>query len=262
MSEEAPTSKEQGPAAVPFDAYVRQQERSARLVEDAEARAAQAQLRANMDMPTGVLKGEALADIMDGRIKEAAESVTNPEDSTLAAVVADVTGLKELNSTIGHQNATKFLAEVAQLLQAIFRAEDAIGIVARIGGDEFLTLLDLKPRELEDMESSERMKTVMVRASKIVEEFFASHRDEKIRQMHEAGRLDVAMGYSVWRPGWDAEKLVDEADKEMYQHKDTQHEYRNELERQSRSEIEQEAIAAAQRLLKDAGRDDLASRLD
>lgn len=260
MSEEAP--RQQGPAAVPFEVYTHQQEKAARMVEEAEARAAHAELRASMDVPTGVMKGEALAKIMDERIKEASETVTSPEESTLAAVVADVTGLKELNSTIGHQNATKFLAEVAQLLQAIFRAEDVIGIVARIGGDEFLALLDLKPRELEEMSNSERMKTVMIRASKIVEEFFASHHDEKIKQMHEAGLLNVAMGYSVWQPGWDAEKLVDEADKEMYQHKDTQHEYRNELERQRRSEIEQEAIVAAQRLLKNVGRDDLANRLD
>lgn len=254
--------RDHGPQLIPFEAYVQSQDRSRADVEAAETRASNAEFRASMDVPTGVMKGEALSAILEGRIQEANELGINPEDSAIAAVVADVTGLKELNSTVGHQTATEFLAEVAQLFQGIFRAGDAIGVVGRWGGDEFLALLDLKPRELDDLTNQQRMEAVMKRASEKIEEFFATHRNETIRQMHQAGRVNVAMGYSIWQSGWDSKKLVDEADAEMYRHKDAQHERRDRLSRESLDEQQKQALDSALRILREAGLDDRASKIE
>lgn len=257
MTERTP-GQTQGPESVPFHDYLRAQSQ----VDEAEARASAAEFRASMDVPTGVMKGEALAAILDGRIQEAHELDVSQEESNIAIVVADVTGLKELNSTIGHQAATEFLAQVAQLLQSIFRAGDAIGLVGRMGGDEFMALLDLKPRELDDLTNEQRMEAVMRRAAEKIEEFFAMHQSEAIKQMHQAGRLDVAMGYSIWQRGWDGKKMVDEADAEMYRHKDAQHEHRDRLSRESLDEHQRQALDSALRILREAGLDDRASKIE
>lgn len=255
---DSPENKQQGPALVPFEAYVNTQEKASDEIAEAEN-------RANFDAPTGVLQGKALENIINARIHELMQTVTNPEDSTLAAVVVDVTGLKELNTAIGHPAATEVLGEIAQLLQQSFRSEDATGLVGRTGGDEFLTLLDLKPREISEdgkgLEPQQKVKTAMERVLPIVDSYFQNHVNETIRKLYETRRINVAMGYSVWRPGWDTRQLVEEADADMYKNKSQQHAERDRLSQESRTEEQRAVIERAQQDLRKAGLEDLASRL-
>jgi diguanylate cyclase (GGDEF)-like protein/PAS domain S-box-containing protein len=53
-------------------------------------------------------------------------------------IVADVDGLKSINDRLGHAAGDRLLKTSAKLLRKAFRSND---VVARIGGDEFATLL-------------------------------------------------------------------------------------------------------------------------
>ena len=56
----------------------------------------------------------------------------------VSIVVADVDNLKTINDRYGHSAGDELIRKIAHLLRKSFRSED---IVARIGGDEFATLL-------------------------------------------------------------------------------------------------------------------------
>jgi diguanylate cyclase (GGDEF)-like protein len=57
---------------------------------------------------------------------------------TLAVMVIDLDGFKELNDTLGHHAGDLVLAQVGPLLRSALRSED---LLARLGGDEFAVLL-------------------------------------------------------------------------------------------------------------------------
>jgi diguanylate cyclase (GGDEF)-like protein len=60
------------------------------------------------------------------------------EDSTLALLIMDLNGFKEINDTLGHQIGDQVLVSVAERIQEQVRTVDT---VARMGGDEFAVLL-------------------------------------------------------------------------------------------------------------------------
>ena len=57
---------------------------------------------------------------------------------TLAVLLVDLDGFKQVNDRFGHRNGDDVLAEVARRLQGAVRAADT---VARLGGDEFVAVL-------------------------------------------------------------------------------------------------------------------------
>jgi diguanylate cyclase (GGDEF)-like protein len=68
--------------------------------------------------------------------------------STIAVLVADLDGFKEINDTMGHDAGDAVLVEIARRLQACARPGDT---VARLGADEFGILLE----DLTDQSSAE-----------------------------------------------------------------------------------------------------------
>jgi diguanylate cyclase (GGDEF)-like protein len=67
-----------------------------------------------------------------------AVAVAHRERRTLAVLLVDLDGFKEVNDRFGHGHGDDVLAEVARRLQGAVRAADT---VARLGGDEFVAVL-------------------------------------------------------------------------------------------------------------------------
>ena len=71
------------------------------------------------------------------RIDRAVTAATRSEHS-MALLLLDVDGFKEVNDTLGHDFGDKLLIEVASRVRAVARQTDT---VARLGGDEFAILM-------------------------------------------------------------------------------------------------------------------------
>ena len=124
---------------------------------------------------------------------------------SVAVLVCDLDGFKQINDRFGHLQGNRLLASFAEKLKQACREYD---YVARMGGDEFVLILSgLKPEALED----------------------------KIRHLQrlaaEAGReisgtdvLSVSVGHAFYpEEGSDAEQLLSTADRRMFGQKRRHH---------------------------------------
>jgi diguanylate cyclase (GGDEF)-like protein/putative nucleotidyltransferase with HDIG domain len=124
-------------------------------------------------------------------------------NSELCVIVCDVDGFKQINDRFGHLEGNRVLQSIAQGMRESCREYD---YVARMGGDEFVLILPDLPREI------------------------AKVKIEDIREMvREVGRKlgDNSIGMSVGEAyypadGRDAEDLLAQADRRMYQVKQAQ----------------------------------------
>ncbi len=94
----------------------------------------EAEEQANRDVLTGLLNRSGLQTYLDRATVNARLSGIN-----LIVFAADLDGFKAVNDTLGHAAGDHLLREVAQRLSGCARAQDA---VARIGGDEFIMVLE------------------------------------------------------------------------------------------------------------------------
>ena len=86
------------------------------------------------DPLTGVYNRRGAITLADQQLK-----VAERVGRSLLIVYADLNHLKQINDTYGHTAGDAALVEVAEVLRETFRESD---IVARIGGDEFVVLLE------------------------------------------------------------------------------------------------------------------------
>jgi diguanylate cyclase (GGDEF)-like protein len=86
--------------------------------------------RARQDTLTGLLNRAGLEEVVARR----ADTTTG-----LTLFYIDLDGFKTINDTIGHAAGDQLLVEVGKLMR---QAAPATGVVARIGGDEFIILAD------------------------------------------------------------------------------------------------------------------------
>ena len=153
--------------------------------------------RARYDDLTGLLKRNEVLQrlsIPDGRREPGARR---------AVAFVDVDGLKEINDTLGHRAGDAALRTLAGRFTDAVRDGDS---VARMGGDEFLVLLEGVHDETEALEVA-----------------------EKIRKVAEAPvvvgghllRTTVSIGVALARPGETADDVVARADRAMYTAKQT-----------------------------------------
>ena len=120
-------------------------------------------------------------------------------DGTIAALYVDIDGFKRVNDEFGHAVGDDVLVHVAQHLSSCLRRTDT---AARIGGDEFVILLDGLHGEQEAQEVARRVGTV-------------------ISAPVEAADTEIVVTASVGvasraQAGWDADELLREADAAMY----------------------------------------------
>jgi diguanylate cyclase (GGDEF)-like protein len=110
----------------------------------------------------------------------------------------DVDGLKEINDSYGHEAGDRLLRAVASRLDDVFREAD---VVARIGGDEFVVLLETDM--IDEPRLRARVETALRAPVRITDTLAA----------RPSASVGVAHSGQV---GWDMEALLDAADAAMY----------------------------------------------
>ncbi len=117
----------------------------------------------------------------------------------------DVDGLKQINDSLGHEIGDRMLINTAELLKQTFRDSD---IVARLGGDEFVILVPI--------------------CSKNTDEFYPrlqANIDRFNQENNYPYKLSISLGVAqcALNENISLEKLIEEADKLMYEHKRGKH---------------------------------------
>ena len=125
--------------------------------------------------------------------------------SSLAVLVCDIDGFKQINDSFGHLEGDKLLREFTTRLKDVCRGYD---YVARMGGDEFvITAPGLTPEAA--TEKAERLNRAAIESGR-----------------HVCGRelitLSVGMAFCP-EDGTDVERLLAEADRRMYSMKQIHH---------------------------------------
>lgn len=104
------------------------------VIEELEEAKATLRFQADHDSLTGLFNERALTQRASQMIASAMR-----HDYTVAALFIDLDRFKAVNDTRGHEAGDHVLAHIGQLLTTSFRSED---VCARVGGDEFLVLLN------------------------------------------------------------------------------------------------------------------------
>ena len=124
---------------------------------------------------------------------------------SIAVMVCDLDGFKQVNDRYGHLEGDKLLHELAGKLKDVCRGYD---YVARMGGDEFVIVAPgLKPEAM--MQKAERLNQLAAEIG---------------RQICGEDLLGLSVGTAYCpKDGIDAERLLAEADRRMYSMKQVHH---------------------------------------
>jgi len=144
------------------------------------------------DPLTGLANYRRLLDVLE---KETERS--NRTGRPFSILLLDVDGLKKINDTYGHLVGSRAICRLADTLRMNIRAVDT---AARYGGDEFVLVLPEAP------ENDARKVALRIH--------------EVMRDDPEEPSVSASIGISTYRgDGGRIEKLLSEADKDLYRHK-------------------------------------------
>lgn len=123
------------------------------------------------------------------------------EEESVGFVYCDVTGLKRINDTEGHQAGDKLLLQVASVLKEVYPQEQMF----RLGGDEFVVVFCSSDYEMF--------------APQIVQVMF-QHKLDQLKQLTKERQITLAIG-AAWKkkPGTQLMSLLAEAERLMYEDK-------------------------------------------
>jgi diguanylate cyclase (GGDEF)-like protein len=144
------------------------------------------------------LTGLANRSLLDESLLQAIERAKRNK-SKIAVLLADLDGFKPVNDNHGHDVGDELLKVIANRLKATVRSSDT---VARIGGDEFVLLLDTIKGPHDAVHMAEKAlaaisETVNVRGAEL--------------------RVSASIGVAIFPDdGMEAETLVKHADRAMY----------------------------------------------
>jgi diguanylate cyclase (GGDEF)-like protein len=150
-------------------------------------------LQSFTDPLTEVYNRRAL-DEMTQRYTSHAKRIGKP----LTFMMVDVDHFKDVNTRFGHLTGDFVLAEVAAMLREAVRGSDA---VVRYGGDEFLVILA----------------DAALDGAQVVVERISRHLAEWNTEKHlRTYELAFSIGLAQWSDGMTIDRILDEADQEMY----------------------------------------------
>ncbi len=156
----------------------------------------QVESSATTDFLTNLPNARSLFLHLDAEISRAKRG-----NQSLAVLVADLDGFKQINDRFGHLDGNKVLKAVAAGLKAECREYD---YVARMGGDEFVVMLP-GARPIDADNAAARFQSVVAQTCQTLF-------NEKI--------LTASIGVANYpADGTDAEQLLAEADRRMYKQK-------------------------------------------
>lgn len=197
---------------------------SGKLIKKANIRIAEA------EAPEEYWKHEATHDELTGLLnrkgfmneaKDILEQHPNPEN--LALLVFDLDKLKSLNDRFGHNGGDAGIRTAGQFLKKHFRASDTVSrnITGRVGGDEFYAILDLTPRDSEQVvvpESKEQKLQKLLDIQGRMEKDFTKEVTQNDPRFIESG-FGISGGGVLYAEGTSIEDWIKEADALMYKQK-------------------------------------------
>ncbi len=165
------------------------------------------QAQAQHDPLTGLPNRNLLA----SRIEEAIRKAEATADHHFAVLFFNFDRFKNVNDVLGHEAGDELLKKIAERFRANLRAADSVGrmgdtnTVARIGGDEFVVLLDGLPSPRDGARVARRL----------VDAFEDGYRigDHEVFSTASAGIVTSELGHAS------AEELLSDADIAMYEAK-------------------------------------------
>ncbi|SBT16903.1 putative diguanylate cyclase YeaP [Marinomonas gallaica] len=119
-------------------------------------------------------------------------------------VFIDFDGMKTINDSLGHKEGDRFLIEAASLMRDQIAEDDS---VFRVGGDEFVWLLEAQDRNMITLKSQ-------------LQQLILNIETELKTQWPTSG---ISYGFSKGNPKKDKKVSLTEADEAMYQHKQSKH---------------------------------------
>ncbi|MBP5661628.1 MAG: diguanylate cyclase [Clostridia bacterium] len=155
------------------------------------------QKQAYTDSMTGVQSKTAYLEVVRRLDEEIGEGT-----AAFAIAVFDVNGLKTINDNYGHVNGDRVITDTAMMIRAVFGADH----VFRIGGDEFIAVLEQTP--------AEDVLDAFARLDQTADSF---NKKERNYPMY----LSFSKGFAVYLPGIDREyrEVFKRADEAMYREK-------------------------------------------
>jgi diguanylate cyclase (GGDEF)-like protein len=142
-------------------------------------------------------------------VRQLDSALSRGGNEEIGLLYVDLDGFKEVNDTLGHSAGDELLLEMADRLSASVRPRDVVG---RIGGDEFVVIVD----HLVDLAELEHM-TERIRSA--VTEDVELATGQRVR-------VTASIGLSTARPGESPAELISRADEQMYAEKRRHHQLR------------------------------------
>jgi diguanylate cyclase (GGDEF)-like protein/putative nucleotidyltransferase with HDIG domain len=165
-----------------------------------------AQDTASTDFLTGLPNARAICSHLEREISRSSRGGSR----SIVVLVCDLNGFKRVNDNFGHLVGNKLLQEISRNLENACRDYDHVG---RLGGDEFVFVLgELSRQEVAHLKS---------RLEQAVE--------EAGRLMCHSRIVTVSIGAAFYpEDGLTAEELLSEADRRMYEEKESHYRQENE----------------------------------
>ena len=138
---------------------------------------------------------------------EEMERLERSRQFPISVIMVDVDSLKKTNDQKGHAAGDVVLQETANVLNAVFRAED---VVARIGGDEFAILLP----NSDDIGAQKAIGRIRAKIA-------------KINESQDKSELSLSLGYSTAETRGKLSAALIDADTNMYADKYSKHKSKN-----------------------------------